>query len=128
LTQEWWQNRRQQFALFVSELVVRESGAGDSTEARKRLAALEDIPQLESNEHCRRLARDLVDKRAVPPEAAEDALHIAVSTVHGMDYLLTWNCAHIANAQRRDAIEAVCRGRGYEPPIICTPEEPMGEE
>lgn len=64
---------------------------------------------------------------AVPEEAAEDALHIAVAAVHGLQYLLTWNCAHIAKAQRRGAIEDVCRAAGYEPPIICTPEEMMGE-
>lgn len=127
LTQKWWETRRQQFELFVSELVVQEAGAGDAIEAGKRLAAIGDIPQLELNEHCRRLARELLKRHAVPPEAAEDALHIAVSAAHGMDYLLTWNCAHIANAQRRGAIEEVCRNCGYEPPVICTPEELMGE-
>jgi len=127
LTQEWWDTRRQQFDLFVSELVVQEAGAGDASEAGKRLAAIGDIPQLELNEHCRRLAHELLERHAVPREAAEDALHIAVSAIHGMDYLLTWNCAHIANAQRRDAIEEVCRNCGYEPPVICTPEELMGE-
>jgi hypothetical protein len=128
VTQRWWDTRRRQFDLFISELVVREAGAGDSSEAAKRLAALENTPQLELNEDCRELARELLNRHAVPREAAEDALHIAVSTVHGMDYLLTWNCAHIANAERRDAIEAVCRDAGYEPPVICTPEELMGEQ
>ena len=56
-----------------------------------------------------------------------DALHIAVAAVNGMDYLLTWNCKHIANVALRLRIEAVCRAAGYEPPLICTPEElPMG--
>lgn len=54
---------------------------------------------------------------------AEDALHIAVAAVHGLDFLLTWNCKHIANAMMRSAIERVCREAGYEPPVICTPEE-----
>jgi hypothetical protein len=52
-----------------------------------------------------------------------DALHIAVATVHGMDYLLTWNCTHIANAITRPKIELICRVAGYEPPVICTPPE-----
>ena len=108
-------------------MVVQEAGAGDPNEAAKRLAAIEGIPQLELNEECRRLARRLLEGHAVPREAAEDALHIAASAVHGMDYLVTWNCAHIANAQRRDAIEVVCREGGYEPPVICTPEELMGK-
>jgi len=59
----------------------------------------------------------------VPRKAAEDALHIAVAAVHGLDFLLTWNCKHIANAMMRSAIERVCREAGYEPPVICTPEE-----
>jgi hypothetical protein len=128
LTQQWWESRRQRFDLYVSQLVVREAGAGDPNEARKRLGAIEDMSQLELNEDCRRLARDLVERHAIPREAAEDALHIAISAVHGMQYLLTWNCAHIGNAQRRDAIEEVCRDNGCEPPVICTPEELMGEE
>ena len=127
LTQEWWENHRQQYDLYISELVVQEAGGGDPNEAAKRLAAIKGIPQLELNEACRRLARELLTRHVIPNEAAEDALHVAASTVHGMHYLLTWNCAHIANAERREAIEAVCRDSGYEPPTICTPEELMGE-
>ena len=127
LTQEWWDTRRQKFDLYVSELVVQEAGAGDPAEARRREAALEGISQLELNDASRSLARNLVDRHAIPREAVEDAVHIAISAVHGVDYLLTWNCAHIANAERRDAIEQVCRDNGYEPPLICTPEELMGE-
>jgi len=63
----------------------------------------------------------------LPPKAAIDALHLALATVHGMDYLLTWNCTHLANAALRSRLEAVCRAQGYEPPIICTPEELGGE-
>ena len=84
--------------------------------------------QRELNDACRELARDLVNRHAIPQEAVEDAVHIAIAAVHGIDYLLTWNCAHIANAQRRDAIEQVCRDNGYEPPLICTPEELLGEQ
>jgi hypothetical protein len=69
------------------------------------------------------LAQDLIDEIRLPPQAAVDALYIAVATVHGMDYLLTWNCTHIANAAFRSRIEAVCRRREYEPPIIYTPQE-----
>jgi len=69
------------------------------------------------------LARKLVSQGAIPTKAVEDALHVAVATAHGMDYLLTWNCKHIANAAMRQAIERVCRDARYEPPVICTPEE-----
>ena len=66
-------------------------------------------------------------RSAIPEQAEIDAYHIAVATVNGMDYLLTWNCTHIANAVMRPRVEAVCRGHGYEPPIICTPQELMEE-
>jgi hypothetical protein len=72
------------------------------------------------------LARKLIENGALPRQAVEDALHIALATVHGMDYLLTWNCRHIANARMREAVVSVCMMRGYEPPVICTPEELMG--
>jgi len=127
LTQEWWEGHRQELDLYVSELVVQEAGAGDPIEAQKRLAALEGIPQLELTEACRRLAGELLAAHAIPREYAADALHVAVAAVHGMHYLLTWNCAHIANARRREAIEQVCREAGHEPPVICTPEELIGE-
>ena len=127
LTQEWWDTRRQEFDLYVSQSVIQEAGAGHPTEAQKRLDAISDIPQLGLSEAVRELARDLLNAHAVPQQYAEDALHIAVSAVHGVEYLLTWNCAHIANARMRDKIEEVCRAMGYEPPKICTPEELMGE-
>ena len=63
----------------------------------------------------------------MPEKAGVDALHIAIATVHGMDYLLTWNCKHIANAEMQSPIAAICLSRGYEPPVICTPEELMGD-
>ena len=127
ITQDWWENHRSQFVLYVSELVIQEAGSGNPNQAQKRLDSIQDIPLLAFTEECKNLARELLDRHAVPQDAGEDALHIAVSTVHGTDYLLTWNCAHIANARMRDAIGTVCRDCGYEPPVICTPEELMGE-
>ncbi len=125
LTNEWWENRRKRFDLFVSQLVIQEAKSGDKEAARKRLGLLEPIPLLELNDKAISLARILMND-AIPPKAVEDALHIAVAAIHGMDYLLTWNCKHIANAEKEHAIAAVCRGNNYEPPIICTPEELMG--
>ncbi len=127
LTQEWWEKHSSEFDLYVSELVITEVGAGDRTEAQKRLDHLEGLPQLAMTDASRELARELVDRHAIPREAVEDALHIAIAAVHGVDYLMTWNYDHIANALRRSAIEQVCRDSGCEPPLICTPEELMGE-
>ncbi len=86
---------------------------------------LEEIPEIEINLEAVELAQALVSNRRIPQKASADALHIAVATVQGMDYLLTWNLKHIANAALRNDIASFCRQFGYEPPIICTPEELM---
>jgi hypothetical protein len=127
ITQEWWDNRRSGFDLFISQLVVREASAGDEQIAKKRLELIEEIPLLELSQRTLDLAQSLVQEGPLPEKASEDALHIAVATIHGMDYLLTWNCKHIANAQMRNAVTVLCRVRGYEPPVFCTHEELLGE-
>jgi predicted nucleic acid-binding protein len=123
LTSDWWDNQSHQYDLFISQIVLDEARAGDKQAAGKRIAALQDLPLLEINEEVIRLAEHLVQLHAVPIKAAQDALHIAVACVNGVDYLLTWNCKHIANAKMRSKIDKVCRDAGYVPSIICTPEE-----
>lgn len=122
-TREWWDTRRDDFELFVSQFVVDEAAVGDSAAASRRLEMLADVPLLDPSENVYTLADALMKRVPLPPKAAADALHIAIAAVHGMDYLLTWNCTHIANAALRPSIETVCRENGYEPPVICTPEE-----
>ena len=122
ITREWWA-RRDGFDLYSSRLVVQECQAGDAQAAADRLAALAGIPLLEQGAEVAELAEALVRGVPLPPKAGADALHIATAAVHGMQYLLTWNCTHIANAVMRPRIEAVCRAAGFEPPLICTPEE-----
>jgi predicted nucleic acid-binding protein len=126
ITQEWWENRRHQFELFISQLVIQESRIGDVEAAQKRLTIIETLPSLELNKESLNLARTFVRKRLIPVKFGEDALHIALAAVHGMDYLLTWNCKHIANAEIQKRISICCTAEGYEPPIICTPEELFG--
>jgi hypothetical protein len=94
--------------------------------AQVRIELLSAITLLAVNQACVSLGRALVDRGPIPEKAALDALHIAVATVHGMDYLLTWNCKHIANAEMQTAVNRICRNAGYEPPVICTPEELLG--
>ncbi len=127
ITQEWWETRQQMFDIFISELVVREARAGDKVAARKRIEALDNIPLLGLNEEVLHLAHELVQGGPIPESAKEDALHIALATVHGMDYILTWNCRHIANAEMRTGVTSICISQGYETPVICTPEEFMGD-
>lgn len=125
VTQEWWQDRREQFDLFVSQLVEQEISSGDKDAVSKRQQALTNCSFLDITPEAIQLAESLIDQNAIPKQAAEDALHIAVATVNGMDYLLTWNFKHIANAAMRANVELVCRLNGYEPPVICSPMELM---
>ena len=125
ITREWWRDAQSRFDLVASELVITESGAGDADAARARLGALETIALLDVNERSEELTRLLLDNGAVPHEAAADAAHIAIAVTNGVDYLVTWNFRHIANAAMRSRIERVCREAGYEPPTICTPNELM---
>jgi len=122
ITRDWW-SRRDRFDLFVSEAVLREAGAGDPTAAADRLAALSGIPILVVTPAAGNLAKRLIYGQALPAVAAADALHIAVAAASGIDFLLTWNCRHIANAVTRFKIERSCRLAGLAPSIICTPEE-----
>ena len=121
-TGEWWA-RREGFDLYCSRLVVQECQAGDAQASADRLAALAGIQLLEQEPEVAELAEALLREVPLPAKAAADALHIATAAAHGMQYLLTWNCTHIANVALRPRIEAVCRAAGFEPPLICTPEE-----
>ncbi len=125
ITREWWRDAQARFDLVASELVVTESGAGDADAARARLEALESVALLDVDERSEELTRLLLDNGAVPHVAAADAAHIAIAVTNGVDYLVTWNFRHIANAAMRSRIERVCREAGYEPPTICTPNELM---
>ena len=126
-TRDWWDSRRPKFDVFVSAIVVQEAAAGDPDAAMRRLNEIDDLPELDVSVEVEQLADQLLNGAALPEKAKADALHIAVAAVHGMDFLLTWNCRHIANAAMRSVIEAICRRAGYEPPVICTPLELMEE-
>ena len=122
-TRDWWDNHRQDFGLFVSRFVVDECSDGDPVAARERLVYLEGIPLLQAPDDVNVLAETLLAGVPLPEKAAIDALHISVAAVNGIEYLLTWNCKHIANPSMRPQIERLCRETGFEPPVICTPQE-----
>lgn len=126
-TLEWWENHRENFDLFISEFVIAEAALGHPEAAARRMDAVAGLSELSVPEDVMRLAGALITECPLPEKAKIDAFHIAVAAVNGMEYLLTWNCTHIANAVLRPKIEAICRAHGFEPPIICTPQELMGE-
>ena len=122
-TRQWWGEQREHFDIFVSEAVIEEAAVGDSDAAKRRLAAIAGIPELDISDDARDLAKALLEDGDLPHKAGVDALHIAVATVHGMDYLLTWNCRHIANATLQNALKKTCEACGYVLPVLCTPIE-----
>ena len=123
MTREWWNNHRTKFDLFVSQAVVDECSAGDPTAAQERLVFLNGIPVLAINAATRNLAQELMLHVGLPAKAAIDAVHIAIAALSAIDYLLTWNCKHIANPAFRRRIESVFDNANLPSPVICTPQE-----
>jgi hypothetical protein len=128
ITTQWWEQERSRYELFTSELVVAEAGGGDEEAAERRLDRLKSIPELRIDDRIRQFAARLIADGGVPHEAQADALHIAMASVHELDYLLTWNCRHIDNAATKPVIRSICAIVGYPCPEICTPLELLSEE
>jgi hypothetical protein len=127
ITAKWWQNHRANYDLFVSLPVVQECGAGDQVAAEERLVFIADIPLLDVTAAAEELANQLIANVPMPPRAQVDALHLAIAAVHEVDYLLTWNCTHLANPSLIRRIETTCKRFGVEPPILCTAQQLLGE-
>ena len=126
LTFEWWTQHRSRFNLFVSELVLQEARRGDPEMARRRLTDLRGVAVLEVNPAAEELVTRIIASALIPAKALDDAFHIAIATVHGADFLLTWNCRHIANAVTAGRLASLCDDVGYQMPLLCTPEQLMG--
>ena len=123
ITAEWWNSRLNDFDVFISQIVIDEASSGDPDAARKRMKAIQPFPLLEITDEVTELSEIILRKGVIPEKGARDATHIAVSVCHGMNFLLTWNCRHIANAEKIKALEKICKSEGHEFPVICTPEE-----
>jgi len=115
------------FDIYISALVMQEASRGDSVVVEKRLSVVSDIPILEITPEVLSLAQFLISEKAIPAESEEDALHIAVARINGMEFLLTWNFSHINNAFMKSKIVNVIENQGYVPPEICSPEELVGD-
>lgn len=121
-THAWWDANSYRYDLYSSPVVRREASKGDSSAAQKRIDALTDIPELALSEQASALATRLIAEGAVPAGFPDDAMHIAIAAVNGMDYLLSWNFKHITNAQKIPEIRKVCAAFGVRCPEICTPQ------
>ncbi len=126
-TRDWWSKRAAHFEIFVSSVVVGEVASGEPAMAARRMELIKPFARLESTDAAEALTRALVHGGPLPEKAARDAAHIALSAVHGMHFLLTWNCTHIANAMMYARMRVICAAHGCECPVICTPEELLAE-
>ncbi len=123
VTREWWQNQRSAFELFYSDAVRNEAAMGDPKAAEQHLAILADLQLLEIPMQALELAKALVLATALPAKAEVDALHIAIAACEKMEFLLTWNFKHIANAQSVGKVRQVCASYGQSCPVLCSPLE-----
>lgn len=128
ITREIWPVVFRDFEPYISALVLQEAGRGDVDAARKRLNAIRDVPVLDMTVAAQTLAERLLSEHGIPKEYPEDALHIAVATINGIDLLLTWNFTHINNALTRTRIRHIIEQQGYRCPEICSPDELSGEK
>jgi len=122
-TRDWWDGGCSNLTLFTSLEVWDECERGDSTMAIERHSLLKGLPLLSTTEVSIQLAGCLVDEGIIPSKAASDAIHIALASVHDMNYLVTWNFRHIANPFLRDRLRATISKRGFKMPVMCSPEE-----
>ena len=128
LTHKWWNDERSKYELVTSQYVIDEASAGDPTLAVDRLQTLDGIPLLAPAPEIPQIAGEIISRDILPPQAQVDALHIAAVAHHRIQYLLTWNCKHIANAKILPRIHNLLNELGIPIPIICTPEELLGDD
>ena len=123
ITLDWWEFKLTQYDTYVSPVVEREISVGDKEAARKRLDLILEIPSLHVITEAQKLAEGLLAAQLLPVGSVDDALHIALASAHGMDYLLTWNFKHINNAETKNKIFYFIQDSGYTCPVLCSPEE-----
>ncbi len=123
ITFDWWHTERRKYKVYISELVIAECSRGDKNAAKIRLNLASDIAILEINDACIELAELFFAKAALPEKARDDALHVAIATHYKIDFLLTWNCRHLANAHFIRKLQKISFEENLIIPTICTPEE-----
>ncbi len=127
-THDFWPLLSEGLLPYVSALVVKEAGKGDPELARKRLDAISAFSVLATTPEAERLAQDILDGCGIPAEYPEDALHVAVAAIGGMEFIVTWNFAHINNPFTKMMIRQAIENGGYECPEIVSPDAFLGDE
>ena len=127
LTREWWDVERRNYDLCISQIVLDEAAAGDTEAAQRRMAVIDTLPLLDLTFEVDGLAETIMQSGLLPASASRDAVHIAVTAIHQVHFLLTWNCRHIANATIFRDLQHIIMSAGYDVPVICTPEELLGD-
>jgi predicted nucleic acid-binding protein len=122
-TSEWWACASQSWTIRVSDLVLEEASRGDARAAALRLEALRGLETLPITPEAQALAMRLIDLQALPPTEPEDALHVALATVAGAHYIVTWNFAHLVGPDAKLKLLDALRACGFYPPLLTTPEE-----
>jgi len=125
ITTEWWPKAVKRFDVYISEVVVEEAAAGNKESAEQRLNELKGFPYLELTEKVEKIAQIYMEKLGIPQKALRDAAHLAVASVHNIDYLVTWNCVHLANGEIIKKLLKINEKLSIKTPVICTPEELM---
>ncbi len=125
ITREWWESVLPTLDPYVSQIVFDEISRGDADAAQRRLATVGEFKVLEMTADVASLADMYFNALSIPQKARNDSLHMALAVYHGMDYLVSWNCTHISSGRVRNVVTRINDQRGYQTPIICTPEELM---
>ncbi len=128
ITCTWWNAHLHEYEACISQAVLDEIGRGDPAAARHRIEAVSHLPLVPVLNECERLAMAYARHLGLPASGLYDALHIAIASVHRIEYLVTWNCAHIANAHMRRGLGEVNGSEGFPLPVICTPEELLDDD
>ncbi len=123
ITRQWWSIAIRRYNIFISDTVIDEVSSGDPDAAKRRLDEIKDFPRLEFNEDVEKLAQIYVDRLNIPEKSNLDAVHLAIACMNNIDYIVTWNCRHLANGEIIKKLIKINESLGVHMPIICTPEE-----
>jgi predicted nucleic acid-binding protein len=123
ITRQWWEKALNEYEIFISQAVIDEVREGDPEASEERLKAIADFKHLEINSKVGEMTDIYIAKLEIPPKEVGDAVHIAIASIHEVDYLVTWNCSHIANGAIIKKLAEINTGYGVHTPVLCTPEE-----